>query len=76
MNRTQSGPSDKPLSARGETVAAELEALRSRRSKLEERLIELQQTASRSEEEQIEYQWLEKEQVEIESVIARLCKHT
>ena len=76
MNRTQSGASDKLFPARGGTVTEELEALRSRRSKIEERLIELQQPGSRSDEEQVEYQWLEKEQVEIEKVIARLCKQT
>jgi hypothetical protein len=53
-----------------------LEALRSRRSKIEERLVELQQPASRNDEEQVEYQWLERERVEIEKMIARLCKQT
>lgn len=72
MNRIQRGAADRPFPARGGNVAAELEALRSRRSKIEERLAELQRPASRSEEEQVEYQWLEKEQVEIEKLIAQL----
>jgi len=53
-----------------------LDALRSRLSRIELRLVELQHPASRSEEEQVEHQWLEKEHVEIEKMIARLCKQT
>jgi cell division protein FtsB len=45
-------------------------------SRIEQRLIELQQPASCSEEEQVEYQWLEKEKAEIEKVSARLCRQT
>jgi len=76
MNRIQRGASDRQFPRGGETATAELEALRSRRSKIEERLVELQQPASRNDEEQVEYQWLERERVEIEKMIARLCKQT
>ena len=76
MNRIQRGASDRQFPRGGETATAELETLRSRRSTIEQWFVELQQPASRSEEEQVEYQWLEKEQVEIDRVIARLCKQT
>ena len=62
------------MHGRDETAAAELEAWRSRRSRIEQRLVELQGSVSLSEEERVERQWLEKEHVEVERIIARLCK--
>ena len=64
------------MHTRGGTASSELEAWRSRRSRIEQRLVELQRSASLSEDERVEHQWLEKEQVEIDKLIARLGKRT
>ena len=64
------------FSKRDRTPAEELEVWRSRRARIEQRLVELQRIASLTDEERVEHQWLEKEQVEIEKVIAHLSRRT